>query len=97
MANRTDILLDENFDIIDNGFEWEEGDSDQQHVELLLLTQKGENREFAFAGFGIDKRLRQRTNPQQFLRHMQIEIENDGYNNATIKTGETVADFSIEI
>jgi hypothetical protein len=97
MELRTDILLDADFDIIDEGEEWAEGESDEQHVALLILTNKGEIREFAHVGFGAERRLRQRTDAQEFLRGVDVELDNDGYTNAKIITGKTVGDFKVEL
>jgi hypothetical protein len=94
-TDRTDILLDENYDLLEDGNQWAEGPADQQHVELLLLTDKGEARQFPFFGFGIERRLRQRYNAQSFLRGMEVELENDGYTNPEITLGKTIKDFSI--
>ncbi len=93
---RTDILLDDNFDIIDDGEEWVEGDSDQQHVDLLLLLQKGEIKEFPHMGFGIEGRLNARYDAQSFLRPLEIELESDGYS-PEIELGETIKDLKISI
>lgn len=97
MDSRTDILLDDEFDIIDKGDEWAEGESDDQHVQLILLTNKGEIREFPHCGFGIEQKLRQRTNAQQFLRGVEIELDNDGYTDAKIITGKTIGDFKVQL
>lgn len=94
---RTDILLDADFDIVDEGIEWKEGESDEQHVELLLLCNKGEIREFAHVGFGIERKMRQRTGAQEFLRGLDVELDNDGYTNAKIVTGKNVGDLKIYI
>lgn len=94
---RTDVLLDENFDLIDKGFEWDEGESDQQHVELLLLLNKGELKEFPFVGFGAEKRLKSVADKARFVRELKLELENDGYVNATITVPDNITDFKIEL
>ena len=94
---RNDILLGDDFDLVDEGDEWKTGVSDEQHVQLLLLTNKGEIREFGHVGFGIERRLRERTDPQRFLRGIDITLDNDGYTNAKVITGKTVGDFKVEI
>lgn len=97
MNARNDILLDDDFDIVDEGDEWKEGESDDQHMQLIMLYNKGELREFPHVGFGIEQRLRQRTNAQQFLRGAEIELENDGYTDAKIITGKTIGDFKVQL
>lgn len=97
MALRNDILLDDDFDLVDEGDEWKTGESDEQHVELLILTNPGEIAEFPHVGFGAEKRLRQRTDAQAFLRGIDVVLDNDGYTNAKVITGKTVGDFKVEI
>jgi hypothetical protein len=76
---REDFLLDDNFDIIDLGEEWAEGDSTELDVELIFLTDKGDNREFPFSGFGAERRLKARIDEQKFVRELTIELENDSF------------------
>ncbi len=95
---RTDILLNEDtFDLVDLGEEWDEGESDEQHVELLVMLQKGELKEFPFVGFGIETKLKGIINKQKFIRDLKIELENDGYSNPSIIVTEDISDFRIEI
>lgn len=96
---RTDLLLDENFDLQEDpvSFDFVEGQSDDQHVMLLLITEKGENREYPFAGFGMRSRLRSRVNIQQYLRDMEVELSVDGYDNAKITLNKDLTPFQIEV
>ena len=94
---RTDILLNEDFDLVDLGDEWEEGESDEQHVELLVLLQKGELKEFPFVGFGIETKLKGLIDKQKFIRDLKVELENDGYSNPSITVTDDISDFKIEI
>lgn len=97
MPNRTDILLDDDYDIVMEGGLIKTGPSDEQHVELLLLLEHGELREFPFIGFGIKRRLKQRADAQKFLRQMEVELDNDGYTDAKIIVGKNITDFKIEL
>ncbi len=49
-----DILLDENFDLQFVGGDLVHGESTRQHQRLLLLTAKGEVREFPTVGVGLN-------------------------------------------
>jgi hypothetical protein len=49
----TDILVDGNFDLAIAGGDFFMGESTLQHQQLLLLTNKGEIREFPTRGVGI--------------------------------------------
>jgi hypothetical protein len=92
-----DILYDDDFDVIDEGEEWAEGESDQANAELLLLINKGELREFPFCGFGIEKRLKQVADRKIFVRDLKVELERDGYKNPTITATENLHDLKVEI
>lgn len=94
---RTDILLNDEFDLIDNGEEWAEGESDEQHVQLLTFLQKGELKEFPFVGFGIQRRLKGVPDKARFIRELKVELENDGYSNPTITVTDDISDFKIEL
>jgi len=95
---RTDILLNKDtFDLEDLGEEWDEGESDEQHVELLVLLQKGELKEFPFVGFGIETKLNGVINKQKFIRDLKVELESDGYSNPSIIVTDDISDFRIEI
>jgi hypothetical protein len=94
---RTDILLDETFDLIDEGDEWAEGESDQQHVELLTLTNKGELKEFPFVGFGAKARLNGVANINRFTRELKVELENDDYSNPTLIINNDLSQFKVSI
>ncbi|WP_367867900.1 hypothetical protein [Pedobacter sp. WC2423] len=94
---RNDILLNEDFDLVDLGDEWYEGDSDQQHVELLMTLNKGELHEFPFVGFGALRRLHGVFNKQNVTRDIKIELENDGYTNCDVDLENGLGDLKITI
>lgn len=96
---RTDLLLDEDFDLLEDPdtFDFIEGPSDDQHVLLMTYSEKTEWRESPFAGFGILRRLKAKVNEAGFKRDLQVELENDGYFNALIILGKDITDFEIKI
>ena len=94
---RTDILLDDNFDLIDNGDEWAEGDSDDQHGVLLTITEKCEFKEFPFVGFGIQRRLKGVADRKRFIRELKVELESDGYENTDLIVNSVLSEFKAEI
>jgi hypothetical protein len=53
----TDLLLDDDFDLLLQGGDLVVGESTQQHQQLLLLTAKGEWREFPTRGAHLRARL----------------------------------------
>lgn len=48
-----DLLLDDNFDILIQNGDLVAGESTRQHQSLLLLSEKGEWREFPLRGVGL--------------------------------------------
>ena len=96
---RTDILLNENFTFQEDPetHDFIEGSSDEQHVQLAVLTSKGDWKENPWAGLGIAHKLNSRYNAVQFERDLRAELEADGYMNINIITGEDLSDVKIEI
>lgn len=94
---RGDVLLNDDFDLIDDGTEWAEGESDQQHVQLLMLLNKGELKEFPFVGYGAVRKINKVLDKQKEVRDIKIELENDGYINPTLEIGDSLEDLKIEI
>lgn len=93
---RHDVLLDENYDLSEEGDEWVEGESSDTDVELILLTERGENREFPFLGFGAENRVKTKANPVQFAREMQVQLEADGFE-PVIEVGVDIKNFKVSI
>lgn len=94
---RTDLLLNEDYDLIDLGMEWSEGESDQQHVELLMISNKADWKEFPFVGFGARRRLNGIFNKNKIIREIRVELENDGYTNYTLDLKDSLNDLTITI
>lgn len=96
---RTDLLLDEYFDLIEDATtnDFVEGVSDDQHVQLITLCNKGEFKESPYLGFGVVKRLKSKVNEVAFRRDLAVELESDGYNNVNIITGENLSQLTVEI
>lgn len=91
-----DVLL-EDFDLIDEGTEWAEGTADDDNVELIVVLNKGELREFPFFGFEVDRLLKAKADRQTFLRNLKVELERDGYQNTTIVVDDTIGTFKVEL
>jgi hypothetical protein len=51
--NVFDILLDENFDLKFENGDIQIGESTRQHQQLIILTEKGSNRQYPTRGVGI--------------------------------------------
>ncbi len=95
---RKDILLDDNFQVVIDNQDMVIANSDEQHVQLLAITEKGAIKYNPTAGFGLYSRLKQRVaNVRAFERELKIELELDGYGSASIDTSEGVNNVKIEL
>lgn len=80
MAERFDILLDDDLDISIKNKDLVIGESKQQHADLLIQTLPGELKEYPLTGFGIVRKLNQvNYSTKQFIRDLKVELVNDGF------------------
>lgn len=92
-----DLLLDENGDLaIENG-DFVIGVSDQQHVEAVLLSNKGEYKEFPLVGFGAIRYVKSNISDIEFKRDLKIQLEYIGYKNPAIDLSNGLEALKIEI
>jgi hypothetical protein len=73
----TDILLDNSLDLLIQDGDLVSGEATRQHQTLLLLTEKGENREFPTRGVGI-RQWQNDDVPGNLLGQIKREFEADG-------------------
>lgn len=83
-----DILLDELSDLQVLNDDLVIGVTDQQHQEHLLLTEKGDIKQFPDAGVGTLKYL-ESEDPGALLREVSIQFSSDGMNVKAVKFGST--------
>ena len=80
-----DIITDEdgNIEILNGDFKVLESDS--QHIEHILVADRGQFRQFPLVGVGLLRQLNG-TKSQQVLRQaIKLQLESDGYNVREIK------------
>ena len=93
-----DFLLDENYNPIIEDGDFVTRESSQQHVELLLKTNKGDWKENPQTGFGIDHYMKSSTAKlQEFERNLKVELEADGFKNPEVNFGEDLTNLEINI
>ena len=80
MANRQDILMDSEGNwMVENG-DFVIGESDDQHVEILLASRKGMIRETPVIGAGItDFVNKQNIDLNGLEREITVNLQADGY------------------
>lgn len=86
-----DILLDNTHELLITNGDLVLGESDQQHIDLLLLTEKGEWKQSALTGIGIRRYaktrfgLKERT---ELAKTINLQLEYDGYANKKAQINE---------
>lgn len=83
---RQDILLTDENDLTITDGDFVIGDSDNQHVALIVEAVKGEIRSSPDLGFGILRYLKKTDQSKRdFLRNLKVELEKDGYDDVDIE------------
>lgn len=92
-----DFILDENGDLaIENG-DFVLGEADQQNVELLLFSNKGEFKEFPLVGFGAINYIKSNVSEIEFKRDLKIQLEYISYDNPIIDLSNGFEALKIEV
>jgi hypothetical protein len=87
-----DFLIDDDFDLIIEDGDFKTGESTKQHQEILLLSNKGEVKQFPVIGVGLNSFLLEDAEPEELRHSIQEEFENDG-----MQIGKLVIDSLIEM
>lgn len=96
--NVNDIELEANDLRIKNG-DFVLSDSDQQHIEDILLMAKGQLRHSPITGFGINKYLNSPgtvNNIAAFKRKLKAQLEYDGYSEITANVSNGIANIIVD-
>ena len=79
-----DILLDEDGDIdVSADGDFKVGESDEQHIMLLINTYPGNWKEFPTAGVGIRDYILSAGQTNLLKRSINVQLSADGYRNIT--------------
>lgn len=80
-----DILFDEKGDlkIVDGDFVI--ADADNQVIEALMVSVKGELKEFPLVGADISRLLKSRDGQTRALKEIKAQLKSDGFDVANIK------------
>ena len=80
----TDIMLDDNLDLLIVNGDFVLDDADQQIQELLLIANQGDFRESPLTGVGIVKYLKSRLSPatvDALKKKIKLQWQYDGFAN----------------
>ncbi|GAA4349776.1 hypothetical protein GCM10023185_06770 [Hymenobacter saemangeumensis] len=79
----TDLLLDDDYDLVlTPGGDVATGESDDQHIALLLLTNQGDWRADPLVGIGLRRHQSGPLGPTEqaaFNRELAVQLQRDGY------------------
>ncbi len=98
-----DILLDSNYDLAVQNGDFATGESADQDVEQIVLSQKGEWKQYPVVGFGIENYLKKTTgskkvdNIQKFVRDLKVQLSADGKGEATIILNDDLTVFKVQL
>ena len=88
-----DILIDDEADLrIENG-DFVLGESDQQHVVLLINTFAGHWKQFPTCGVGIIQYLASSNQGAALRRSINVQLTADGYRDITVDLRENPSGF----
>lgn len=80
-----DILLDDDGDIaVSADGDFKVGESDDQHIELLINTYPGNWKEFPTAGVGIRDYILSAGKTNILKRSINVQLAADGYRNINV-------------
>lgn len=94
---RLDLLIDETGDLEIFAGDFAIGPSDQQHVLDIIDVHPGEIKEFPLIGFGAINYIKRVITPEEFKRDLKLQLNYDGYENATINTSKGIENLNIDI
>ncbi|WP_400192823.1 hypothetical protein [Hymenobacter sp. B81] len=83
-----DLLLTAGLDLQVRGGDLELGESTEQHLALLLHSEKGDWRQTPFAGVGLRTLLLDDAAPVAIIQEIQAQLELDGVDVSGLTLGQ---------
>jgi hypothetical protein len=96
MTNRKDIILDNNFDLMISNGDFYISNSDQQNIELILLSYPGQWKQFPLLGAAIQGDINGPFNDQMKNR-IKKQLISDGYGNVDFLFDIQTSNIKIKI
>ena len=84
----SDILLDEDDDLLFENGDLVLGASEEQEISLILRTNQGDWRQSPLTGFGVGKRTRNEVNRSEFERELDTQLRLDGFDDTQVRLTE---------
>ncbi len=88
-----DLLLDQTGDLLFKNGDLVIGESDQQHVQDMLITNVGSNKAAPLFGIGLINYLNApftSSTRQKLKKEITLQLKADGARNVDVKVGETI-------
>jgi hypothetical protein len=96
MAERTDILFDDDGDLMVSGGDFASGSSDFQHVKEILLAGPGEYKQEPLIGASI-RDAQNGSLDGELMKRIRINLESDGYDLNTLSQDENGINIDFEV
>lgn len=83
----TDLLVDSNNDLIVENGDFVVGEADQQHMESIIISSKGDWKQHPLVGVGINQYTNApltRIIKTELEKEMRLQLEVDGFKNIGI-------------
>ena len=84
MAKVYDLMLDEEGDLLIENGDFVIGESTQQNIGLILISEKGEWRHAPFVGAGLRSAIEDEAEPAELIQEIKKQLELDGLQNVQI-------------
>lgn len=85
-----DILIDEDYELTFSDGDFATGESDQQHLALIIKTPPGAWKQFPTQGVGIDMYTGSTGRNKEIQREISVKSESDGYINVLSTIQESI-------
>jgi len=89
----TDLIFSENELLIVDG-DLFVGESDQQHIQHIMIADKGQFRQWPLIGVGIRRQLNGSINSTDLKQEIRTQLKSDNF---TVKRIDVTSDFEITI
>jgi len=91
-----DIILEDYDLVIENG-DFKVSSSDNQHIELICITDLGHWKEYPLVGVGIQKYIASSGQTESLKRTINVQLSADGYNVSQVEVIGSNEDFQYYI
>lgn len=92
-----DFLTDDNGDLLIVNGDFVIGESSHQHINDIVLSNKGDFKQWPLLGFGAHRYLKTVKKPIDFERDLKIQLEYAGFENPKIDLSQGYDKLKINV